>query len=133
VNMKIILIDDDRDDGEIFREVLSEIDSSILFFHFEDPQKALAELHQKNPGLPDLLFLDINMPVVSGWQCLTEIKAQEHLRNIPVIIYTTSSQSREKEIATELGASAFITKPDDYNELRQVLSAIVQNGELRKA
>ena len=61
------------------------------------------------------------MPVISGWQCLTEFKKDEHLKKIPVIIFTTSSQDKEKETAKKLGADGFITKPSEYLILKDLL------------
>jgi len=124
---QVLLIDDDRDDADLFKEALFEINSSILFEHYEDSKTGLKLLLEKQTDLPDLIFLDINMPIVSGWQCLTEFKKAEHLRHIPVIMFTTSSQAKEKEIAEELGAQGFITKPSEYQALKELLSGVIIN------
>ena len=124
---QVLLIDDDRDDADLFKEALFEINSSILFEHYEDSKTGLKLLLEKQTDLPDLIFLDINMPIVSGWQCLTEFKKAEHLRHIPVIMFTTSSQAKEKEIAEELGAQGFITKPNEYQALKELLSGVIIN------
>jgi len=124
---RVLLIDDDRDDAELFKEALFEINSSIVFEHYEDSKAGLKLLLEKQTDLPDLIFLDINMPIVSGWQCLTEFKKTEHLKHIPVILFTTSSQTKEKEIADELGAEGFITKPNEYKALKELLSSVVIN------
>jgi CheY-like chemotaxis protein len=123
--MNILLIDDDRDDAELFEEVLKEIDSSIGFDHIEDSKKGLEKLAAETSNLPDIIFLDINMPIVSGWQCLDEFKKTEHLKNIPVILFTTSSQPKEKENALLRGASGFITKPNEYQVLKNSLSEVI--------
>jgi CheY-like chemotaxis protein len=124
---QVLLIDDDRDDADLFKEALSEINSAIVFEHYEDSKTGLKLLLEKNTGLPDLIFLDINMPIVSGWQCLTEFKKAEHLKQIPVIMFTTSSQAREREIAFELGAQGFMTKPNEYKALKELLSDFIIN------
>jgi len=124
---QVLLIDDDRDDAELFKEALSVINSSIGFEHYEDSRQGLQNLLQKQSDLPDLIFLDINMPIVSGWQCLTEFKNAEHLKHIPVIMFTTSSQPREREIARELGAAGFITKPNEYKTLKELLISFLNN------
>jgi CheY-like chemotaxis protein len=126
---RILLIDDDRDDAELFKEALREINSSISFTHYEDSKEGLKNLLEQYSDLPDLIFLDINMPMVSGWQCLTEFKKTEHLKNIPVIMFTTSSQPREKQIAEELGATDFITKPSEYKLLKEMLSSVLQQNQ----
>jgi len=124
---RVLLIDDDRDDAELFKEALFEINSAIVFEHYEDSKAGLKLLLEKQTDLPDLIFLDINMPIVSGWQCLTEFKKTEHLKHIPVILFTTSSQTKEKEIADEMGAEGFITKPNEYKALKELLSSVVIN------
>jgi CheY-like chemotaxis protein len=123
---QVLLIDDDRDDAELFKEALFEINSSIEFKHFEDSKNGLKELLERPSQLPDIIFLDINMPVMSGWECLTEFKKTEHLKDIPVIMFTTSSQPRERELANELGAAGFVTKPNEYKVLKEVLSDALQ-------
>lgn len=123
---QIVLIDDDRDDAELFKEALEEINPTVGFEYYEDSKHALHELVEKNePSLPDLIFLDINMPIVSGWQCLDEFKKTTHLKDIPVVIFTTSSQPAEKERAHQLGATGFITKPSEYKQLRAMISSFV--------
>lgn len=124
---QILLIDDDRDDAELFKEALSELDDSIGFEHYEDSKEGLRTLLERHNSLPDIIFLDINMPVVSGWQCLTEFKKSEHLKDIAVIMFTTSSQPRERELAKELGAEGFITKPSDYKTLKTMLASVIEN------
>ena len=124
---RVLLIDDDRDDAELFKEALFEINSAIVFEHYEDSKAGLKLLLEKQTDLPDLIFLDINMPIVSGWQCLTEFKKTEHLKHIPVILFTTSSQTKEKEIADEMGAEGFITKPNEYKALKELLSSLIIN------
>lgn len=125
---KIILIDDDRDDAELFQEALFEIDPTVGFEHFEESKEALTILLQTKDHLPDFIFLDINMPLVSGWQCLTEFKKTEHLKKVPVIMFTTSSQPREKETAKQLGADGFMSKPSEYSTLKNLLSSILNQG-----
>lgn len=120
----ILLADDDPDDAEMFALVLSDIDSSVKLHHVKDGLAVFE--HLKHPGnqVPDIIFLDINMPEMNGWQCLSMLKNNDATKDIPVLIYTTSSQARDKQTAMELGASAFITKPSDYKTLRKILSAI---------
>ena len=125
---QVLLIDDDRDDAELFGEALMEIDASVIFKHYQESIVGLKALLTDLTDLPDLIFLDINMPIVSGWECLAQFRKTDHLKNIPVYIFTTSSQTREKEIAKELGASGYITKPSEYNALKELLHQVLKNN-----
>jgi len=121
----VLLIDDDRDDAELFKEALSEVNPGIAFEYYDDSKTGLCTLLEKHTDLPDVIFLDINMPIVSGWECLSQFKSTEHLKEIRVIMFTTSSQERERDIAKQLGADGFITKPSEYKTLKELLSSVV--------
>jgi CheY-like chemotaxis protein len=118
---QILLIDDDRDDAQVFMEALEQMDNSLQFIRYEDEETAMNALQQKRGPRPDIIFLDINMPKLTGWDCLTRIKAHPELSQIPVFMYTTSSRDTEKMIAKDLGASGFITKPTNFEALKGVL------------
>jgi len=128
------LADDDRDDAELFDEALSTINASIKFKHVDDGQQVFHFLLNSPTSKPDIIFLDLNMPAMSGWQCLAKLKNDPLLKDIPVIMYSTSSNPREKEIAMELGAIGFVTKPTDFRVLTKILEAVLKNidGGLRK-
>lgn len=122
----ILLIDDDMDDIELFRDALEEVDASISFRYANDGKEAVRDLSEQHDALPDLIFLDISMPTISGLQCLATFKKDEQLKNLPVIMYTTSSQEREIRTAQELGASGFVTKPNDFKILKRILTLVLQ-------
>lgn len=121
-----LLADDDRDDTELFCEALSSIDQEVVCHCATDGREALKVL-QELDRKPDIIFLDINMPVMNGWQCLKEIKKTAVYKEIPVIVYSTSTHQREIDIARELGAFCFFTKPSNYFELKESLQLIVSN------
>ncbi|MBT1705071.1 response regulator [Chryseosolibacter indicus] len=125
IHKVILLADDDLDDAEMFADVLAEIDSTVELYHVPDGFAVFEWL--KNPAnpVPDIIFLDINMPQITGWQCLSSLKADELTKDIPVLIYSTSSHHKDKQTAIDLGATAFITKPSDYKILEDFLTAIV--------
>jgi len=130
---KFFLIDDDNDDRELFLEALSAVDNSVVFYYAADAEDALEKLDTKSIDTPDIIFLDINLPAMTGWQCLSKLKSTDSSKNIPVIMYSTSSHSRDKNIARDLGALCLITKPHDYKQIKTVLSTVVTNvntGEL---
>lgn len=115
------MIDDDIDDQEIFILALENVNKDFSCRVSNSPIAALAELTAGHAPLPDYIFLDLNMPRMNGKECLKEIKKNNLLRDIPVIIYTTSSSSADREETHKLGASDFITKPHSLNELVEVL------------
>jgi CheY-like chemotaxis protein len=127
VNRFFLLADDDRDDAELFSEALVTVNPAIKFHHVEDGQEVFQFLMNSKIDKPDIIFLDLNMPAMSGWQCLAKLKNDTALKNIPVIMYSTSSNPREKEIAMELGALGFVTKPTDFNVLTKILETISSN------
>ena len=119
-----LLADDDSDDKTLFCEALSEIDPSIVCHTASDGKEALAILSEKQIKKPNIIFLDINMPVMDGWQCLGKLKEHTDHKDIPVIMYSTSSYQRDIDLALESGAFCFFTKPSDYRELRSILRLI---------
>lgn len=112
----LFLVDDDPDDQDIFQEALRTIDENIVCYVAHDGKEALAKL-QDSLLLPDAVFLDLNMPVMSGKECLKALKKDKDLRNIPVIIYSTASADKERENCIQLGAFDFISKPPQFNTL----------------
>ncbi len=129
-----LLVDDDNDDAELFSEALAEINPPVNFYHVEDGHRAFHFLSNAQNKKPDIIFLDINMPEVSGWQCLIKLKKHEDYKNIPVIMYSTSSALRDKQIAIELGALGLLTKPADFKILVKILNNIAntKRGDLEK-
>jgi len=117
----ILFVDDDADDADLFAEALGEIDASINYYSAMDGQDALDKLQHAQIGKPDLIFLDINMPGMDGWECLINLKQHEDLKDIPVIMYSTSSAKKDRDTATGLGALGFLSKPTDYGTLKKML------------
>ncbi|MES2649147.1 MAG: response regulator [Bacteroidota bacterium] len=124
---KVFLVDDDRDDREIFIEALAEVDNSFFCVTAESGEEALKELHTTSI-VPNYIFLDLNMPRMNGRECLVEIKSIERLKEIPIIIYTTSSLQKERDELVKLGASMFITKPANFTDLCLSLKKIMFNS-----
>jgi CheY-like chemotaxis protein len=125
--LSFLLVDDDTDDTSLFKEVLEEVNPSIICNCAEDGQQSLQFLKNRNSPLPDVIFLDLNMPRMDGKECLAEIKNDEELHKIPVIMYTTSSQSKDIEETMQKGAICFMTKPTNMKELKNILSSIAGN------
>ena len=123
---KVLLADDDQDDRELFSEALASLDSNIAYEGVEDGKEALEKLQTKATR-PSIIFLDINMPVMSGWDVLKQLKSNEQYGDIPVIVYSTSSGLREKKTAFDLGALCFVTKPDDIKLIRGMLEIVLDS------
>ena len=117
MSKRVLLIDDDRDDAEIFSDALKESGLSNGLDYFEDGLKALENLANKSTR-PDVIFLDINMPSINGWECLREIKNLAGLQHIPIVMYSTSNLQSEGISAKDIGAAAFLTKPDNFRDLK---------------
>ena len=121
-----MLIDDDADDRELFGEALQRVAPHIHFYCASSGPKAFELLAVKEQDLPDLIFLDINMPVMDGWQCLSMLKSNETLKHIPVIIYSTSAPDGVPETAKRLGALSYVVKPSQFSELKKMLAQIAE-------
>ena len=126
-NIFFLLADDDCDDAELFGEALASLEQPVRFHHVENGRGIFDYLSNPVNAKPDLIFLDLNMPQMSGWQCLAKLQNDVVFKRIPVIMYSTSSHPRDREIAIDLGAHGFITKPTDYKELRRILQSIAAN------
>jgi CheY-like chemotaxis protein len=123
----ILHIDDDSDDQELFLTAISQVSPDFNCVALSDATEALQQLKERTIT-PDVIFLDLNMPVMNGEQFLVEIKKDEALKNIPVIIFSTSSQPHTIKLTKELGASDFITKPDRYQELVKLLRSFLMTS-----
>lgn len=122
----IFLIDDDPDDREIFQEILGHEHPSIAFQQAENGAAAFEKLKSKNFPMPDVIFLDLNMPIMDGRAFLQQIKKEIALQDIPVIIYSTSSSEIDKKFAADNHASQFLTKQYSIELLRKDLNSVVE-------
>lgn len=121
-----MLVDDDEDDREIFLTLVTKSDSKITVSVASNGQEALDQL--KNASmLPELIFLDLNMPLMNGRQFMHVIKADEKLREVPVVILSTSSDRQTISDMLALGAVDFITKPDKFSAWEKMLREFFEN------
>jgi CheY-like chemotaxis protein len=121
--MIVLNVDDDLEDREFFCEALREIDPSVTCLIAGSGIEALALL-QKQIFLPDYIFLDINMPMMDGKQCLKALKSIPEFESIPVIMYSTSTDTREIRECYRLGAEDFLIKPHSYEKLVNDLMSV---------
>jgi CheY-like chemotaxis protein len=125
INEKLILlIDDDTDDQEIFRDALQKVDGSIALQIAQDGQEGLRQLEQL--PLPRLIFLDLNMPRLDGKGFLKAFSEQDHFSKVPVIIYSTSSNPDEQKQMMEMGATAFMVKHHSFDDLCRALQQMLR-------
>lgn len=122
-----MLIDDDPDDQLFFRDAVQIIHPELVCELASTCQQAFEQL--ENPPPPEFIFMDLNMPVMNGFDCLVYLKNQESYSQIPIIIFTTSKNPQDISRTRQLGARHFMTKPDDFNILCKKLKKIIQ-GDL---
>ena len=120
----ILLIDDDAEDHEIFKTALSYVSDQLQCESYTNAREALEKLERKELS-PDVIFLDLNMPLMSGQEFLMEVKKKAEIQDIPVIIFSTSSNPTTIKLTKEMGAINFITKPDRFDTLVNILKPII--------
>jgi CheY-like chemotaxis protein len=134
-SITFLLVDDDTDDTALFQEILEEVNDTVSLHIAANGIEALKLLRTSGKILPDIIFLDLNMPLMDGKEFLVALKKDDAFKKIPVIMYTTSSMSKDIEDAMQHGALCFITKPTNLKELKNILSHIADNihNNLEKA
>ena len=120
-SIRIILADDDKADCLLFKEALAELPVSAQLTIVHDGKKLMQELTKEGNTLPDVLFLDLNMPLKNGFASLKAIKLSNTLQNIPVIIFSTSSEKEGVKMVYRDAAHYYICKPNDFSKLKKVL------------
>jgi CheY-like chemotaxis protein len=125
LHRRLFIIDDDVEDQEILMEAVREVDGSIQCYTATSGEVAIKQLEREVIVLPDLIFLDLNMPKLNGKQILKEIKNTRSLRPIPVIMYSTSFAPRDIEEIHNLGAAFHLLKPSRFDDLCRSLKSIL--------
>jgi CheY-like chemotaxis protein len=129
--IQILLADDDKDDCFLFREALSELPVTTDLETVYDGEQLMDYLNSHEDQLPDVLFLDLNMPRKNGFECLSEIKHNEKLKSLPVIMFSTSyprDMHYENDIMKllyKIGARDYIRKPENFNQLKEIIHNIL--------
>ena len=119
--LNILLADDDSDDCLFFRKALEEL---LLPAHLKivpDGEQLMNNLSENSENIPDILFLDISMPRKNGLDCLSEIKQNKKLKDLPVVILSTSNSKDTISMVFEIGAHVYIHMPGDFTQLKQVI------------
>jgi len=124
------LIDNDEEDQEIFSMALKDAYPAIHCIFANDGPDALQKLTAHTSFIPSLIFIDMNMPFMDGMQCLQEIKKLQHLKSVPVYMYSTSGDSAVVNSVKKAGALGFIVKPPSIKKLTETLSEILHHHKL---
>jgi CheY-like chemotaxis protein len=122
----ILIIDDDDDDRSLFLDALKEVNDTVKCLSASNGQDGLNILKNMKGVLPDLIFLDLNMPCLNGKQCLAEIKNNSDFAHIPVIIYSTTKRFEDVEETKKLGAAYFLTKPALFDGICNAIKMLLE-------
>jgi CheY-like chemotaxis protein len=118
-----LLVDDDLDNSELFCETLKEVDHSVIChitISGEDALHLLEEIRK-----PTLIFADVHMPGMNGWEFLQRLKSHEVYKHIPVIMHSSVANQKEIDLAYQSGAYAFLIKPRQHKELKRILRSLI--------
>lgn len=124
----IILADDDEDDRMFFKDALDEISFNASVNTVNNGVQLMDFLESNPANFPDVLFLDLNMPRKTGLECLSEIKQNEKLKQLPVIIYSTSANPEVMDLLYNQGAHYYIRKPGNFANLKSVITKVLSMG-----
>lgn len=119
----ILFSDDDTDDALLFTQAADLLTSPILLSFAEDGEQLMRYLEKEM--LPDMIFLDLNMPVKNGIECLKEIRNDKKLDWLPIIVYTTSDSPADIEACFELRANLYVVKPTSFENIIKTLKKIL--------
>ncbi len=123
--LNILLADDDSDDRFFFKEVLKDINIATKLTTAADGEQLMLLLNDPLCALPDVLFLDLNMPRKNGFECLAEIKQVARLKSIPIVIFSTSFEQEVVSMLYKNGAHYFIRKPSEFTQLKKIVQMTV--------
>ena len=121
IKYNLLLADDDTDDCIFFQEVLDELGIAATLTIVNDGVELMHLLSKKTDTLPDVLFLDLNMPRKNGFECLLEIKLNDKLKRLPFVIFSTSLDMQVVNLLYEKGAHYYIRKPGEFSKLKKVI------------
>lgn len=126
--VRIFLGEDDRDDSFLFQEALNKLPYSFSLHLAQDGERLLEMLQHQN--LPDIIFLDLNMPKKDGYTCLAEIRSLREMDKVPVIILSTSFHELSVQRAYDAGANRYVRKPDNFDDLVHIIRiCLLQQGQ----
>ena len=125
MNTNLFLAEDDVEDMDFFTDIISDISPDIKIFVASNGIQLMGLLANAKQ-LPDFIFLDLNMPIKTGFECLKEIRSTEKWKTVKIVILSTSSQPEQIKEAYKMGADLYLQKPNSYNTFRDTLSKCLQ-------
>ncbi len=132
--LNVLLADDDIDDCLFFEQAITELAASTSFTAVHDGEQLMQLLTNETYQLPHILFLDLNMPRKNGFECLDEIKQHEKLKNLPVVIFSTSFEQDVVNLLYDNGANYFIRKPSEFALFKKIIlhtfKLFIQDGNI---
>jgi chemotaxis family two-component system response regulator Rcp1 len=120
--VNVLLVEDNEGDVVLAKEAFRRVSSDINITHIYDGEDVIAYLNSKIITLPNLIVLDLNLPGMNGLEILKFIKSTEHIKNIPVVVFTTSNNLKDISKCTELKADSYVIKPIDLMEYFDVVA-----------
>ena len=124
----IYLVDDDKDDRDWFCEALAEQKTDAKIKTFENGVDLMSDLLDKEKVLPDIIFLDLNMPLMNGEECLSDIRGEKEFSNIRLIIYSSYFDGEKIQLLQKKGADHYLRKPKSIQELKQSIERYIQSS-----
>lgn len=128
----IFLADDDADDRLFFKEALEELKKDLNFLSFDNGVTLMDNLLKAEKKLPDIIFLDLNMPLMNGYECLSDIRNEPILSKLPVVIYSTTIDPVKVDLLRKKGANLYLQKPISFEQLKSSLKkciTFIQDGK----
>lgn len=126
---KCFLIDDDADDREIFALALRKAQADLVCTTAANGREAIIQIREGDT-VPAYIFVDLNMPMISGKEVLAALKKIDRLKEVPIIAYTTSSLKKDVEDVKKLGAAHYLVKPTSFGALTSILTDIFNDKDL---
>jgi CheY-like chemotaxis protein len=128
----IFLADDDSEDRQLFTEALQELPFKVAVATFDNGVTLMDELLNPETRLPDLIFLDLNMPLMNGEECLADIRDEPKLAEIPIIIYSNYLDKEKVKLLYQKGANRYLKKPAQFAKLKSSISYCIKSLESKK-
>ena len=120
----ILFVEDNPQDVRLLKYALSQLDNQVNLVHYPDGQELLAALPKLYAANIACVLVDLNMPLVNGFEVITELRANEDFRHVPIIVFTNTNSNEERVRCYTLGANAYVQKPLEIEELVKAVKSI---------